>query len=149
MSDEMGRKELEQYDNEYGGTEPAEGGGAWDPVPDGDYEAEVEQASVVQSKSGKPMAKLKLRIVGEDSGGRVLWKNAVLTGNSLPYAKKDLAAVGIEVGKLSDLPDALAGLVGAVLEVAVRNKDDNQNVYFNDVLHAAPAQADPDDFPFG
>ena len=149
MTDKMSPEELAKYDAEYGNTEPAddEGGGGFDPVPDGDYKAAVEEAGVVKSKSGKPMVKIQLRIFGDSFGGRMLWKYAVLVGNALPYSKKDLATMGIEVGKLSLLPAALAKVVGATLKVAVRNKDDNQNVYINGVAEAAPV-VDDSQFPF-
>jgi hypothetical protein len=102
-------------------------------VPDGFYQVNVESVELKRSRTTqKPMIGWKLRIISSNQRNRVLFKNSVLEGGEkIKFVKGDLACCGLVLEKLSDLPGNLERLLDVKLEVSVRNKDGNSNVYFN------------------
>ncbi len=140
MSD-VTKQELSAFD-EYlaAAPEPEKRRGKDDPVPDGDYAAAVDAATMERSKAGAPMIKWVLKIKGPACVGRLLWKRSVISEESMEFLKRDLCAVGLGRCKVSDLPDVLPRMTGVVLGVTVKSKGNNQNVYLNKVLEKAPAR---------
>ena len=62
---------------------------------------------------------------------RLLWRNSVITHNTLKYLKTDLHLCGLDLEKLSDLPKQLEKLLDVKLEVMKKTKGANENIFFN------------------
>lgn len=139
--------DLSGFDNEFEAVKPASS----DAVPDHEYTVRVNKALLGYSKNGTPMLKWDLVIVEGEYAGRHLFKNSVITTDSLPYLKRELQTVGLEQFRLSDLNTRLADVVGVVLNVAKKTNDKtkNTNVYFNSLVDASAAErASSGDEPF-
>ncbi len=121
--------DLESYDNQFDQAEEPE----FEEVPDGKYQVNVERAEITKAKtSGNPMLKWTLKILGPNNINRLLWNYHILsnpTGQS--WLKKDLKLCDVHLNKLSDLPKNLEYLLDVKLEITVRTRDGNQNIYFN------------------
>jgi hypothetical protein len=127
----MGKQKIDlaQFDTDYGSERPAERG---EGVPDGKYQVAVEKVELAEAhSSGNPMLKWTLRIIAPTSINRLLWRNSVITHNTLKYIKTDLHICGLDLDKLSDLPRHLGQLLDVKLEVTKRTKGDNENIFFN------------------
>ncbi len=139
--------DLESYDNQFDQAAEPE----FDEIPDGKYQVNVERAEITKAKtSGNPMLKWTLKIMGPNNINRLLWNYHILsnpTGQS--WLKKDLKLCNVNLTKLSDLPKNLEYLLDAKLEITVRTRDGNQNIYFNRRLSDLDVQADgKDPLPF-
>jgi hypothetical protein len=123
--------DLAQFDGNFR-TEHVEERSEFDSVPDGKYQVSVEKTELTQTHtSGNPMLKWTLRIIAPGCIGRLLWRNNVITAKTLKFLKTDLHICGLDLEKLSDLPNHLADLLDVKLEVTKRTKGDNENIYFN------------------
>ena len=114
-------------------------------VPDGRYTVEIKDVQLGTTQTGKPKIAFKMRVVdGEHQGGTV-WKNMVITSNSLPYIRQDFALLNIDVRRvrMSQLPSHFPYLIGNVLEVEQKTKDKFKEVYFNRLVGAARQQRQP------
>ena len=139
--------DLESYDNQFDQAAEPE----FDEIPDGKYQVNVERAEITKAKtSGNPMLKWTLKMMGPNKINRLLWNYHILsnpTGQS--WLKKDLKLCNVNLTKLSDLPKNLEYLLDAKLEITVRTRDGNQNIYFNRRLSDLDVQADgKDPLPF-
>lgn len=103
-------------------------------VPDGKYQVTVSKAQLTESSQGDPMIKWDLVIISGAHEGRHIFKNAVISQKSLPYVKGDLTKLGLQLGKISELPGRLSEVLDKKLEVTVRTKGDYCNCYFNRLL---------------
>jgi hypothetical protein len=114
-------------------------------IPDGSYAVRVEDLEIASARtSSRTLLKWKLRITGPTFFGRLLWRNNVLaSGPSLRWLKQDLLTCGLQLHKLSDLPDHLDQLVGIELAVTQRTVGDHRNIYFNRRLIPAEPQPTP------
>jgi hypothetical protein len=123
--------DLAQFDDTFAATPVDEN--EFEPVPDGKYRVRIEDVAITKSKrSGQPMLKWKLRILGPEFAGRLLWRhNLFATPENLKWLKRDLLSCGLEIAKLSDLPERRVELLGVEIEVTKRTKGENENVYFN------------------
>ena len=121
--------DLAQFDGDYAAAEVEKK----EPIPDGKYHVSVERAELTRSKtSDKPMLKWTLRVCDGPHEGRYLWRyNLIVTPENIKWLKTDLHTCGVEIEKLSDLPDHLEGLLDLKLEVTKRTRDENENVYLN------------------
>jgi hypothetical protein len=123
--------DLAQFDGSYG-SEQVEERGEFDSVPDGKYQVSVEKVELGRAHtSGNPMLKWTLRIIAPTCVGRMLWRNSVITAKTLKFIKTDLHICGLDLEKLSDLPNHLVDLLCVKLEVTQRTKGENENIYFN------------------
>jgi hypothetical protein len=105
-------------------------------VPDGKYTCSVERVELTRTKTGLPMLRWSLRILGPSHQGRMLFKNSVIAEKSVGYLKRDLRRCGLELPKFSDLPDHLSELLDVVLEVNKVTKGENENLFLNKRLQA-------------
>ncbi len=122
--------DLSQFDADFEQAEMP--GGNYEPVPDGDYQVNVESVDLTNAKSsGAPMIKWKLRILGPSNGNRILWRNSVISDRSLQFLKKDLYTCGLQLNKLSELKNHLHKLPDVKLEITTKTNGDRQNIYFN------------------
>ncbi len=123
--------DLTQFDDGFR-AEQAEERTDFESVPDGKYQVTVEKVELTEAQStGNPMLRWTLRILGPKSANRLMWRNSVITANTLKFVKTDLHTCGLELEKLSDLPKHLSRLLDVKLEITKRTKGDNENVYFN------------------
>jgi hypothetical protein len=117
-------------------------------IPDGNYEALIEEARVTTTAStGRPMVVWTLRIQGPVAANRTLPKTRVVTDNTVTWLKEDLRKCGLNLERLSELPQRIHEIEGQVLPVEKRTKDGRMNVYFRwrDRRQAPPAD---DELPF-
>jgi hypothetical protein len=100
-------------------------------VPDGIYDAVIEDAQLTETAStGRPIVVWKLRIRGPQAVDRVVTKNRVITENTLQYLREDLDKCRLAVARLSELPARLGELVGRPIGIEKRTKDGRSNIYF-------------------
>lgn len=82
--------------------------------------------------SGNPMLKWTLRILAPRFRGRLLWRNNVMaTRENIKSFKTDQHTCGLDLEKLSELPNNLDKLLGVKIEVTKCTRGENENVYFN------------------
>ncbi|HWR49698.1 MAG TPA: DUF669 domain-containing protein [Bryobacteraceae bacterium] len=123
--------DLSQFDESFR-TEQAEERGDFESVPDGKYQVTVEKVELTEAQStGNPMLKWTLRIIAPKHVNRLMWRNSVITANTLKFLKTDLHVCGLDLDKLSDLPKNLSKLLDVKLEVTKKTKNDNENIYFD------------------
>lgn len=123
--------DLSQFDAEFQGEQPAELGD-FENVPDGKYQVSVEKVELTEAQtSGNPMLKWTLRVIAPKFINRLMWRNSVITHNTLKYLKTDLHLCGLDLDKVSDLPKHLKKLLNVKLEVTKKTKGENENIFFN------------------
>lgn len=103
-------------------------------LPDGKYSVRVERVTLETSRKGDPMLRWDLIVLAGAFAGRHVFKNAVITDATLMYVKSDLKLLGLELGRLSDLPVRLEELLDQQLEISRRTRGEHTNVYFNKLL---------------
>ncbi len=146
-SDEDLAVSLERFDQQWTRTTVASDELSSD-VPDGIYDAVIEDARVAAASTGRPQVIWTLRIQGGRAAGSVVTKNRVITDNTLPYLREDLEKCGLSVPRLSDLPDRLKELLDRPVSIDKRTKDGRMNIYFR-WKAVRPAENDGgDDVPF-
>jgi hypothetical protein len=114
--------DLSQFDDDYDSAEVEDR--EFDAVPDGKYQVMVERVELSRAKSsGNPMLKWTLKILAPTHAGRLLWRNNVMASKeNIKWLKNDLHNCGLELEKLSDLPDRLNDLLDLTLEVTKRTR---------------------------
>jgi Protein of unknown function (DUF669) len=118
-------------------------------IPDGTYNAVIEEARLTETVStGRPMVVWKLRIRGPQAANRVVTKSRVVTENTLPYLKEELEKCGLQVSRLSELPDRLRELVNHPIDVYKSTKDGRANFYFRWDSNRSGKSIVSDDIPF-
>ena len=123
--------DLSQFDNGFR-AEQTEERGDFESVPDGKYQVVVEKAELTEAQStGNPMLKWTLRVIAPKFINRLIWRNSVITHNTLKYLKTDLHTCGLDLDRISDLPKHLKTLLDVKLEVTKKTKGDNENIFFN------------------
>jgi hypothetical protein len=117
-------------------------------IPDGNYEALIEEARVTTTAStGRPMVVWTLRIQGPVAANRTLPKTRVVTDSTVTWLKEDLQKCGLNLERLSELPQRIHEIEGQVMPIEKRTKDGRMNIYFRrrDRRQAPPAD---DELPF-
>jgi hypothetical protein len=143
--------DLTEFDNAYQSAEAAE---IYTPPPAGAYTARIDSVKFGQvGEQQKTKLLWSLRITeGELTGRRVLFDSA-LSPAAMPFLKANLAIVGINVPRLSEVPPLLPGVEGAVVKISVKHSDKYVNVDLMSLVSpgTGPAAAAPvaeDDVPF-
>lgn len=133
--------DLSAFDDDFEAAEVPD----FEEVPDGKYQVTIKKAQLVESNAGDPMIKWDLIVISGAQEGRHIFKNAVITRKSMPFVKGDLTKLGLQLKRISDLPQHMPEVLDRKLEITVRTKGEFTNVYFNRVL-AIPsgAGADPE-----
>ena len=110
----------------------------YDPIPDGKYQVLVEAVELTSSKAGDPMLKWTFKIVSGDLKGRKLWKYNMINSEKLKWLKQDLWTAGLELTKVSELPENLEKLLDKMLEIqkkTIKSKknpnEEFENIYIN------------------
>ena len=103
-------------------------------LPDGEYIGEIEKVEAKNSKnSGKPM----LDIVVAVEEGKKEYRHLMLAGKDLKGTQaaiartvKQLKDLGVDVsGKIGDIIDNAAGLVGTRVNMKIETNNNFRNVY--------------------
>ena len=123
--------DLAQFDDDFAQAEVEER--EFELIPDGKYQVNVERVELTRAQtSGNPMLKWTLRILAPRFRGRLLWRNNVMaTRENIKWLKTDLHTCGLDLEKLSELPNNLDKLLNVKIEVTKRTRGENENVYFN------------------
>ena len=125
--------DLAHLDGDYGDTEVKDTD--YDAVPPGKYQVVIENVALKYAESsGNPMLTWTLQVISSVCQDQRIWKNSVILPHTLGYLKKDLWRCGVELEKLNDLNNRLNELLDLRLEVTVKAKDGNTNVFFNRLI---------------
>jgi hypothetical protein len=145
--------DLAQFDEDFARIEVEER--KFEPIPDGKYQVNVENAELTKAKiSGNPMLKWTLRILDPPYRGRLRWRNNLMvTQENIHWLKKDLCICGLDLAKLSDLPENVERLINVRLMVTKRTRNGNENIFFNKRIEPETERKDiwpkdDDDIPF-
>jgi len=135
------RDDLQKFDEAFASA-PKED--KFESVPDGRYQVVVDRVELKETKAtGQPMLSWELVITGPTHENRRIYKNSVITEKSIPYLKRDLVKCGIELERVSDLPDHLEQLLDLRLNVHKKTSGDYENVYFGSVVDGDATPVDP------
>ena len=77
----------------------ADAGATYEPLPNGEYEAVVEEASHTQTSTGKTMFKMTYKITSGPFANRKVWGNQTISPenpNALGYFFRAMAALGLD-----------------------------------------------------
>lgn len=129
--DEFADIDLSRFDDDFAEAPIEER--EFDEVPDGKFQVNVDKVELTTAKSsGNAMLKWTLRILGPQYAGRLLWRhNVMATRENIRWLKNDLHLCGLDLVRLSELPDHLNQLLDVQLEVTKRTRGENVNIYFN------------------
>ena len=109
--------DLSRFDNDFQ-REQIDDSSTLEAIPDGKYRVIVQEVLLKETQaSGNPMVRWTLRIVGSAMDDRLLWKNRVITSNTLKYLKMELHVCGLDLQSLSELPQHLEQMRNIQLEV--------------------------------
>ena len=134
--------DLSAFDEDFDKAEAVD----FDELPDGRYQVKVDGVRMNQAKSsGRPMIQYDLLVISGKQTGRHIFKTSVITVASLPFVKRDVKTLGIELKRLSELPDRLDDILDVTLEVTKRTKGEFTNVYFNRKIDRPNAEMVKDD----
>jgi len=137
--------DLRAFDDDYDAVAAAD----YREVPDGKYQVRMGSAQLGRSQKGDAMITYDVVVLSAPHARRHIFKNAVITGASLPLVKAELEMLGLTLKRFSDLPNHLDELVGPTLEITKRTSDEYVNVYFNKRIQApAPKAGRSDAVPF-
>jgi hypothetical protein len=139
--------DLSQFDDDYESAEVEDR--EFEPVPDGKYQVKVDRVEIARAKSsGNPMLKWTLKILAPTHAGRLLWRNNVMASKeNIKWLKNDLHVCGLELDKLSELPERLDALLDLTLEVTKRTRGENENIYLNRRIEIDASDGDGDSEP--
>lgn len=138
--------DLRKFDQAYALAPAVE---LFDRVPDGRYQTTIENVELITTRTtGNPMLKWKLRISGPKFANRILWKNSVITDNSLSRVKTELRICGYGLDKLSPLEGRLLQFQGLELEVTKKSREGGpDDVFFEKNISVVAAEVH-DELPF-
>lgn len=132
--------------------------------PAGSYTWQVERVHLDTWPSGDPYLQWTLHILEGPDGwqGRTDRKRSNINRKAMPYLKADLRLCGVQLERLSSLPDRLGDLLDLKIKGKVQFRGQRpdgskyRNVYFNDLVRGDKRPAakhtrqtiDPEDIPF-
>lgn len=107
------------------------GVGASGDIPDGVYQAVVEDADIARGgRPGHYVVTYSLRVLGPTHAGQRLEKTSFINDKTLALARNELAACGLELHHLSDLQDQLLEVIDADLDIRIRQAGDELEIRF-------------------
>jgi len=125
--------DLAHLDDDYDGTEVKDQD--YEVIPPGKYQVVTDKVELKHAESsGNPMLTWTLRIISSTFKDRLLWKNSVILPHTLGFLKKDLSICGLDSIKLSELKQHLNKLLDLQLEITLKTKNDNTNIFFNRLI---------------
>jgi hypothetical protein len=129
------------------GTAPG-GGGDFEPLPNGDYDVEVEKATPTTASTGKKMFKITFRVTDGPYAGKRAFDNLVLVtdnANALSWFFQKMGTMGLDQAYFAGNPtdDLIASaLVGRKLRVKLSQRT-WQGKVSNEVKQYMPASGGP------
>jgi Protein of unknown function (DUF669) len=126
--------ELEVHNQSYEKIEVEE---QYSKIPEGQYLARVDkiefkESQQTETKPSQIYLRWQLNIIEGEFTNRKLFRNNMLkTEENLKWLKTDLVKCGIVLDKFSDLTTRYVELLDLELDVYVKPKGDNVNVYIN------------------
>lgn len=111
----------------------AESSGSFAPIPDGDYELKVLEATATTTSTGKPMYKVKFEVQSGPHAKRLVWDNLVVSKESsaaLGFFFRKMAAMGLGKEYFAQSPSdeqVAAALLGRTLVGKIGPKTNNNN----------------------
>lgn len=100
------------------------GGGSFEPIPDGDYDFVVTNATAGQTQNGKPMYTLELTVQGGPSNSRKVWDRLIVSsdnGRAMGFFFRKMKALGLPLEFFQGSPSD-DQIVQALRDRAVRAK---------------------------
>ena len=93
--------------------------GTFESLPEGRYVVEVSEAELRETKTGGDMITARLKVMGGDHDGRLLFDNFVIGEKSTWKLKTFLEAAGSDIAEsdgieLEDVPELMIGLTVSV-----------------------------------
>lgn len=127
--------DLSRFDDGFAHAAPprAEAQNAYEDIPDGFYDASVEDVQIGQTAStGNPMIVWKLRIRGPECEGRAITKVRIITDKTLGFVKQDLERLELHLDRLSDLPARAEEMIDREVRICKRTNPQRQwpDVFF-------------------
>jgi hypothetical protein len=117
------------------------------PLPKGRYIADIVQSGEHIASTGSRSYKLTFEVQEPaEHAGRRIWHDIWLTLKALPYAKRELAKLGIESG--AQLRESLPAIVRCSIAVVIE-RDDDDDVGRNRVRDFRVLKVLQDPFDFG
>ena len=139
---------LRKFEEQWGKTPARMPEDRYAGLPDGDYEATIEEARLSETASTqRPVVIWTLRIEGPHGAGRVIYKSRVITENTLTYLKEDLEKCGLSLDRLSELEASLPELAGRAVTMRKVTRPTGSDIYFSWSRPKA-ALAPDEDLPF-
>lgn len=138
----MGILDLKSMDGAYAEAEAT----TFEEIPEGRYQCRITEAKPGLTKStNNPMISWKMIVLAGEYKGRTVFKNMVLTPNSLGLVKSDLQALKF-AKPLSQLEGALPTFINQAVEIrrTTNGKDDQgrprYNTFFQGLLDIGMAE---------
>lgn len=115
--------------------------GEYENLPDGKYQAYINEVNIGESKTGGRL-QMKWDLIvcdGQANAGRHIFRYSGLESQeNLTFLKRDLGRCGITLEKLSDLEGRLTELLDIIVEVQLKTKtkgtESYQNSYINKMI---------------
>lgn len=126
--------------------EATAGGGSFEPLPIGDYNVVIDEASHTTTQSGKLMFKTKMKVEGGPHDGRFVWNQFVISPespNALSIFFTQMKALGLDSAFFAGQPneDTIAStLRGRRCTVSLQQREWQGQVR-NEVKKIVPASA--------
>jgi hypothetical protein len=101
-----------------------------DAVPTGRYHVRIQDAVLAEFGENEFVLRWELTILAGPFTNWQVCKGIPIVAGMLHIIKWDLDAVGLQLGRLSDLPQHLETLRGRELEVEVREQWERRDIHF-------------------
>ncbi|MBC8409979.1 MAG: DUF669 domain-containing protein [Rhodobacteraceae bacterium] len=115
-------------------------GGTFDPLPEGRYNVQVEEATLTTASTGTEMIKSTFIVTEGEFKGRKLWNNFTLTQKSLVYLYNFMKAAGSTVIDQEDVDEAevATSMKGLIVSAFVESTTTNTGNPTNKISKWAP-----------
>lgn len=116
-----------------------EGNQEFDLIPNGEYEAIIDNTSLDISKTPARLS-LTYKIVTGEFKNRKVWSNYTMQGRGLGFLKKDMKTLGLDysgVSKEEDVAKLMFSQVGRGVEIFIKQSEYNGKTYNNAYLNSA------------
>ena len=144
LSDILSQNERESLARSWDSTAPADKVDR-SPIPAGTYRCRILEGTLFTAKSGSKGYKLTFEVADGEHAGRRIWFDVWLTDNALPYAKRELAKLGVT--RLDQLEQPLPARFVVNVTVRIERGDDgnsfNKVAGFDDVELEQNADSNP------
>ena len=93
------------------------------PIPDGKYNAKVEEARLEENKyTGEPQVTWKFQVIEGEYQGRYSYKSLQIDENKVSWLKQDFLKLGVGINSAGDIEEALEKVLDKCVEIALVTK---------------------------